>query len=127
MEPVLANDPNAVPSQPVRSLSQEHIVCSSDTCGGRPRIAGHRIRVQDVVLWHEKMGMSPEQIVSEYVGLTLADVYAALAYYHDHKEEIRAYLREEENRAAELEAKLGSLSGLTTAGRNAKDNPIPSG
>jgi hypothetical protein len=72
------------------------------------------------------MGMSPEQIASEYVGLTLADVHAALAYYHDHKEEIRAYLREEEARDAELETTLVSLSGLTTAGRDGEDNPIPS-
>src|SRR4051812_46362911 len=110
MVPPLANDPNLVSSPPMLSLSQEHIVSSSDTCGGKPRIVGHRIRVQDVVLWHEKMGMSPEQIVSEYVGLTLADVHAALAYYHDHKEEIRSYLREEEERASELETKLTSLS-----------------
>ena len=126
MEPTLVPDPNLTPSQPMRSLSQEHIVSTPDTCGGKPRIAGHRIRVQDVVLWHEKMGMSPEEIVSEYTGLTLADVHAALAYYHDHREEIRAYLREEEVRAAELEATLPSLSGLTTAGRDAKDNSIPS-
>ncbi len=127
MEPIsLAIDPNPPPSEPLRPLSREHIVSTPDTCGGKPRIAGHRIRVQDVVLWHEKMGMSPEEIVSEYTGLTLADVHSALAYYHDHKEEIRAYLREEEVRAAELEAKLPSLSGLTTAGRDAKDNPISS-
>jgi uncharacterized protein (DUF433 family) len=126
MDPTLADDSNPPPSQPMRSLSQEHIVSTPDTCGGRPRIAGHRIRVQDVVLWHDKMGLSPEQIVSEYVGLTLADVHAALAYYHDHKDEIRAYLREEEDRAAELEAKLPSLSGLILAGRDAKNNPIPS-
>ena len=126
MEPTLVPDPNLTPSQPMRSLSQEHIVSTPDTCGGKPRIAGHRIRVQDVVLWHEKMGMSPEEIVSEYTGLTLADVHAALAYYHDHREEIRAYLREEEVRAAELEATLPSLSGLTTTGRDAKDNSISS-
>jgi uncharacterized protein (DUF433 family) len=110
----------------MRPLSHEHIVSTPDTCGGKPRIAGHRVRVQDVVLWHEKLGMSPEQIVSEFPGLTLADVHAALAYYHDHKEEVRAELQEEEDRAAELEAKLPSLSGLTMARREAKDNPISS-
>jgi uncharacterized protein (DUF433 family) len=117
MEPTLAEDSNQAPSPPMHSLSQEHIVSTADTCGGKPRIAGHRIRVQDVVLWHETLGMSPEQIVSEYAGLTLADVHAALAYYHDHKDEIRAYLHEEEERAAELETKLVSLSGLIMARR----------
>lgn len=65
-----------------------HIEATPGICGGKPRIAGHRIRVQDIVFWHESMGMSPDEIVSEYPGLTLADVYAALAYYHDHRDEI---------------------------------------
>jgi uncharacterized protein (DUF433 family) len=118
------SDPSLTPT--MRSLSQEHIVSTPDTCGGKPRIVGHRIRVQDVVLWHETMGMSPEEVVSEYPGLTLADVHAALAYYHDHKAEVGADLRQEEARATELERSLPSLSGLTIAGRDAKDNPIPS-
>ncbi len=37
----------------------EHIKITPGVCGGKPRIAGHRIRVQDVVVWHEQMGMSP--------------------------------------------------------------------
>ncbi|WP_335134149.1 DUF433 domain-containing protein [Nostoc sp.] len=35
-------------------------------CGGKPRIAGHRIRVQDIVIWHEGMGLSPDEIVDHY-------------------------------------------------------------
>ena len=49
-------------------------------CGGKPRIAGHRIRVQDIAAWHEFQGMSPDQIVAGYPQLSLADVHAALAY-----------------------------------------------
>lgn len=49
----------------------------------------YRIRVQDIVIWHEKMGLSPDKIVSQYPSITLADVYAALTYYHDHLAEIR--------------------------------------
>ena len=65
-----------------------HIEASADTCGGKPRIAGTRIRVQDVVVWHERMGLSADEIVSRYRHLTLAVVYAALAFYHDHREQI---------------------------------------
>jgi uncharacterized protein (DUF433 family) len=74
----------------------EHIVSTPGTCGGRPRIAGSRIRVQDIVVWHEVHGLSPDEIVSQFPGLTLADVYAALTYYHDHREEIRQYMRDAE-------------------------------
>ena len=48
--------------------------------GGKPRIAGHRISVQDIVIWHERMGLNADAIAAEY-DLTLADIYAALAYY----------------------------------------------
>lgn len=74
----------------------EHIVSTPGTCGGRPRIAGSRIRVQDIVVWHEVHGLSPDEIVSQFPGLTLADVYAALTYYHDHREEIRQHMRDAE-------------------------------
>jgi uncharacterized protein (DUF433 family) len=62
-----------------------HIEISPDICGGKPRIAGSRIRVQDIVIWHDRMGLSADEIVSRYPHLPLAGVYAALAYYHDHR------------------------------------------
>ena len=74
----------------------EHIVSTPGTCGGRPRIAGSRIRVQDIVVWHEVHGLSADEIVSQFPGLTLADVHAALTYYHDHREEIRQHMRDAE-------------------------------
>jgi uncharacterized protein (DUF433 family) len=78
-------------SQPTSlTASGVHIEISADTCGGKPRIAGTRIRVQDIVVWHERMGLSADEIVSRYPHLTLADVYAALAFYHDHRTQIDA-------------------------------------
>lgn len=41
----------------------QHIEVTPDVCGGKPRIAGHRIKVRDIVIWHERMGMSPDEIV----------------------------------------------------------------
>ncbi len=69
--------------------SYPHIVSTPGTCGGRPRIEGHRIRVIDVAAWHEGQGLAPEEIATRY-DLTLAEVFSALAYYFDHVEEIRA-------------------------------------
>jgi uncharacterized protein (DUF433 family) len=74
----------------------EHIVSTPGTCGGKPRIAGSRIRVQDIVVWHESWGLSPEEIVTNFPQLTLAQVYAALAYYYDHREEIRQHMKDAE-------------------------------
>ena len=91
------------------SLITEHIEITPGVCGGKPRIAGHRIKVQDIAIWHERMGMSPDEIVSNYPSITLSDVYAALAYYHDHLEEIRQQIKEDEQYAQELQAKTPSL------------------
>lgn len=72
------------------SVSTEHIEKTPGTCGGRARITGHRIRVMDIVALHEMRGLSPAQVVEQYPTITLADVYAALTYYHDHRDEIEA-------------------------------------
>ena len=75
--------------------AKDRITKTLGVCGGRACIAGHRVRVLDVVEWHEHQGMTPDQIVSEVPSLTLADVHAALAYYFDHMEEIREEMRAE--------------------------------
>ncbi len=72
------------------SVSKEHISKTPGICGGKACIAGHRIRVMDIVVMHEQWGFSPDQIADQYPGLTLGDVHAALAYYHDHRDEVAA-------------------------------------
>jgi prefoldin subunit 5 len=47
--------------------------------------------------------------VSQYPSITLSDVYAALAYYHAHLEEIRQQIQEHEAFARELQSKTPSL------------------
>ena len=93
----------------MRQIIINHIEITPGVCGGKPRIAGHRIKVQDVVIWHERMGMSPDEIVYHYPSITLANVYAALSYYHDHLEEIRKNIEDDEIFAREMQAKTPSL------------------
>jgi uncharacterized protein (DUF433 family) len=64
--------------------NSERIVKTPGVCGGRTRIAGHRVRVLDIVSWHEHQGMPIDEIVSHIPSLTLAEVHAALVYYFDH-------------------------------------------
>jgi uncharacterized protein (DUF433 family) len=107
---------------------REHIVRTPGTCWGKPRIAGTRIKVEQVVLWHERQGMSPAEIVSTWPHLTLADVHAALAYYHDHREEIEADLAEGERLFEALKAKQPSLlDKIRRRQADAPDDPLPPG
>ena len=74
----------------------QHITKTPGICGGKPCIAGHRIRVSDIVVWHERRAYSPDEVVDMFPGITLADIYAALAYYFDHRDEIETEFREGE-------------------------------
>jgi len=76
-----------------RKSLDERIVRTPGICGGKPRIDGHRITVQNVAIWIDRLGRSADAIASEY-DLELADVYAALAYYFAHREEIDDSIRE---------------------------------
>ncbi len=73
----------------------EHIEITKGVVGGKPRIAGRRITVQNIVVLHEWIGRSVDEIANEY-DITLSDIYAALAYYYDHKSEIDASIRDDE-------------------------------
>jgi uncharacterized protein (DUF433 family) len=86
-----------------------HIEITPGICGGKPRIAGHRIKVQNIVIWYERMGMSPDEIVYHYPSITLAEVHAALAYYYDHLEEIRKDIEDDEVFAKEMKCQTPSL------------------
>lgn len=75
---------------------KQHITQTAGVCGGKPCIAGSRIRVLDIYLWHERQGQSPDEIVTQFPQLTLADVYAALSYFWDHHAEMLADIQRDE-------------------------------
>jgi uncharacterized protein (DUF433 family) len=109
-----------------RPSGREHIAVIRGLCGGKPHVAGHRIKVQQIALWHERMGMSPEEIGAAHPGLTLSDVHAALAYYYDHREQIDADIDADEHFVAEQKAKAGrSKLEQKLAGLHGKDDPLP--
>ncbi len=78
------------------------IVRTPEIRGGRPRIAGTGVTVRRIVGWY-KLGFSPEEIADKFGHLTLAQVYAALTYYHVSREEIEADIAQEEAEAERLE------------------------
>lgn len=86
----------------------QHIVQTPDVVGGKPRIANRRITVQNIVIWHDHMGFSVDEIATQY-NLTLAEIYAALAYYYDHKAEVDQTMVEREAFAEALRRKTPSL------------------
>ncbi len=128
MEPIIRSaDPEA--ENGTIAVIREHIVSTPDTCGGKPRIAGSRIQVKHLAIMHERQGMSPEEIVSEFPHLTLADVYAALAYYYDRREAIDAEIEADRVWYEEQKAKNPSRVQEKLKARKAdgSDDPLPPG
>ena len=84
--------------------------------GEKACIAGTRISVQDIYVWHELMGKMPDQIVAEYPFLSLAQIHSALAYYYDHADEIREQVRRGREEAERIKSanppKLAAKSRL---------------
>lgn len=70
--------------------------------GGRPCVAGTGVSVRRIAQWHN-MGLIPEEIVRKISHLSLAQVHAALAYYHANRQEIDADIEAEAREAEALE------------------------
>src|SRR5262249_21978496 len=73
--------------------------------GGAARVGKSRISLDLVVEQYEN-GMTPEDMVRAYDTLVLADVYAVLAHYLRHRDEVRAYLKRRTEEAESLRAKI---------------------
>ena len=87
--------------EPIVDIGQL-IVASSDIRHNRPRISGTGVTVQRIVGWY-KLGLTPEEISDRIGHLNLAQVHAALAYYHANREEMEAQMAAEEAESERLE------------------------
>ena len=104
----------------MKIVLDHHIEITPDVRGGRPHIAGTRIAVADIVIMHLRLGQSLEEIAGKY-DLDLAGVYAAMAYYYDHRSEINGNIETDEafaeafrrNNPLLLQAKLRALQRIT--------------
>ena len=67
-------------------------ICLDDR--GVAYIAGTRIKVRHVAIERQARGASVDDIQEAYPHLTLGQIYAALAYYHDHREQVDAEIAE---------------------------------
>ena len=106
----------------------EYIAVKPGFCGGKPYLLGHRIKVQHIAVWHERKGMTPEEIVATYPSVSLPAVFAALAYYHSHRDEIDADVAADERFVSEMKAKAGpSILQEKLGTPHAQDDPLSPG
>jgi uncharacterized protein (DUF433 family) len=71
-----------------------HIVRLEGVCGGEPIIDGLRVTVRHVATLHRRGETILE--IAEALGITEAQVFHALSYFSDHRDEILALIAQEE-------------------------------
>jgi uncharacterized protein (DUF433 family) len=94
--------------------------------GEKACIAGSRIRVEDVYVWHVVQGRSVAEIVADFPQLTPADVHAALAYYWDNEELIQQQMKRGREVAAEAAKQNPSKLQEAIRRRSADGDSVPS-
>src|ERR687895_1409488 len=72
----------------IQDTPYPHVVKVQGVCGDQATIEGTRIAVWHIVDYYYKSGMTVEEILAEWDYLTPAQVFSALAYYHDNQKEI---------------------------------------
>jgi uncharacterized protein (DUF433 family) len=77
------------------------IESSPEIRNGGPCIAGTGVAVRRIAGWHN-LGLTPEEIAAKIERLTLAQIHAALAYYHANRNEIEADIAAEEAAVAQI-------------------------
>ena len=77
----------------VTATEHPYIVRDNEILGGEPVVKGTRTPVRAIVEWW-KFGTSPEEILENLPHLTLSQIFDALSYYTDHRDEIEQYIVE---------------------------------
>jgi uncharacterized protein (DUF433 family) len=85
------------------------LVRTPGVCGGRLRIDATRVTLNQIVTCY-KRGETPEEIAANFPHVALGQVYAALTYYHTHRDEVEADLAAEQAEAENAEQSHATLS-----------------
>ncbi len=83
----------------IATLAYEHLDCSD---AGRPLVAGKNFKVFHLIQGHMAYGWSAEELAFNHPQLTLGEVYSALAYYADHREQMGRELAASAERAGQM-------------------------
>lgn len=89
------------------TILETTLVRTPEICGGRLRIDGTRMTVNQIVTMH-KQGLGATEIVQRYPQRTLSEIYTVLAWYHANQQEFDNELAEEAAEAQRLEAEARS-------------------
>ncbi|MEW6419375.1 MAG: DUF433 domain-containing protein [Nitrospirota bacterium] len=91
-----------------RKIKHPYISIDLKISGGQPVISGTRIKVMDIAIKYELMGVSADKIIDEYPYLKLEQVHDALSYYYENKDEFDRKYQESQAFLTQLKKKYPS-------------------
>lgn len=97
-----STEAKAATKQTPRKVKHPYVTHKKGTCGGKPIIAGTRIKVSHIVTCYERMGQTPDEILQSLPHVTLAQFHDALSCYYDNPEEINRQIADERRLVEEL-------------------------
>ena len=92
----------------VKKTKHPYISIDPKISGGQPVISGTRIKVMDIAIKYELMGMSADEIIGEYPHLKLEQIHDALSYYYEHKEVFDRKYRDDQSFLTQLKKQYPS-------------------
>ena len=103
-----------------RKIKYPYIVRRKGVRRGAPVIEGTGIQVMDIAVRYHLLENSPDEILAAYPDLSLSQIYDALSYYYDHREEMDKEWKDSLEKVDEvrkvhnsiLEKKLGKVKDL---------------
>ncbi|HOS06503.1 MAG TPA: DUF433 domain-containing protein [Syntrophorhabdaceae bacterium] len=103
-----------------KGIDHPYITTDKKIRNGEPIISGTGIRVLDIAIRYQLMGMSPEEIINAHPHIDLAQVHDALSYYYENKnlidkmwkDELDEIEKLESSHTSVLEKKLGKIKNL---------------
>lgn len=80
----------------IKKTRHPYVSINPKISGGQPVISGTRIKVMDIAIKYELMGIGVDEIIDEYPHLKLEQVHDALSYYYEHKDIFDRKYREDQ-------------------------------
>ncbi|MFQ5715424.1 MAG: DUF433 domain-containing protein [Candidatus Scalinduaceae bacterium] len=92
-----------------RSLEHPYVSIDPKVSQGSPTITGTRIRIIDIAIEYDRLGLTPDQIIDAHPHLNLEAVHDALSYYYENRESIDKEIRKKKKLLKKISKKNISI------------------
>ena len=93
----------------VRKLKHPYISVSPKISRGSPIISGSRIRVVDIAIEYDRLGLTPDKIIDAHPHLTLEKIHDALSYYYENRKFIDKEIAEKKEALMGIARTMSSI------------------